>query len=343
MSLFRRWSIAAVSLSLAVAPAERIAAQPRSPNPPARRPNQAAAAVPRAAPAHQAAGRQAHGAAHRPTVLRGIPRQRKPRNPFQLTAEQQAVVDLVLRQWEKKQKGITTFSCSFILREYDGTYQDDKSRTRESEGVLYYAAPDKGSYRVYDKKDVPGERWVCDGKAIYEFQSAEKKLIERPLPEEMRGKAIADSPLPFVFGSSAEKMLQRYWMKVSTPADNRTGIMLEEGQILLEAVPRFRQDAGNFQSVEVVLNERDMLPVAINQFLPGHSRQKESRKTYLFSDQVVNGFIDQVSRYISKPRKPLGWKHIVEEPGQPMPDDDPHPLLLDRGARLPAPNKLKAR
>jgi len=272
----------------------------------------------------------------------GIPQPRKPRDPFQLTAEQRAVLDLVLRTWEAKQRGIKTFSCTFTLREY-GTYTDDKRRPRESKGELYYAAPDKGSYRVFDTKAAPGEHWVCDGKSIYEFKAAEKKLVERRLPDEMRGKAIADSPLPFVFGSSAEKMLQRYWMKVSTLADNHTGIPLEKGQILLEAIPRLRQDAGNFQSVEIVLNERDMSPVAINQFLPGHTPKKESRKTYLFDDLVVNGFIDQVSRFISKPRKPIGWDYLIENPDEPSQEEKLQLPMLDRGARLPATNKVKAR
>jgi TIGR03009 family protein len=343
MSLFRRWWIAVFSLALVVSPVERIAAQQRPDNPPARRPNSPAPAARATGPANQPARQQAPGGVHRPTILRGIPQPRQPRDPFQLTTEQRAELDLVLRAWEEKQKGIKTFSCEFTLWEYGGTLGSGSGPRNENNGRLFYAPPDRGKYEVFDADGNWLDHWVCDGKAIYEFKTLNKQLVEHPLPEEMQGKAIADTPLPFVFGSTPDKMLQRYWLRVTTQANQGDQSFLKNEQLLLEAIPKFKHDAANFQKVEIILNERDMLPYAINQFLPNHTSKNPSRKAYEFRKHVVNGGIDQISRIFSKPRKPFGWKYIVEKPGEPLPDDNLHLSPLDRGAQRPASNKVKTR
>jgi TIGR03009 family protein len=313
--------------------AQRGAAGEQAPaRPPAKKANDAAPDRTAAQGANPRAQRGAAG----PIRFGGIPQPRKPVDPFALTPEQQAVVDLVLRKWEEKQKTIKTFSCDFTVLEYDGTYE----KARESSGRVYYAAPDKGKYEVFDDEGAPGEHWVCDGKSIFEFNKDAKKLIERPLPEEMRGKAIVDSPLPFVFGSSADKMAQRYWMRVTSAAeDPRT---LKKGQFLLEAIPKFQQDAGNFQKVEIIFSERDMLPLALNQFLPAHSDKKQSRKTYLFENQKEGGGINWVKTFFSKPRTPLGWTYVVENPNDAGSDVAP-PQLQMEGALKPGKKKTSAR
>ena len=74
---------------------------------------------------------------------------------------------------------------------------------------------------------------------------------------EMKGKAISDGPLPFVFGAKADQLKRRYWMRDVTPKE-------EVGKhIWLEAFPKFQQDAANFQSATIILNESDCLPFAL--------------------------------------------------------------------------------
>jgi TIGR03009 family protein len=338
MSLVRRrWMAAdflrlALGLALVALPARWLAAQ----QPPARPPAKKAADAAANRPAAQAKPQAQRGTG--PMRFGGIPQPRKPAepaDPFGLRPEQQAVVDLVLQKWEEKQKKIKTFSCEFTLFEYDGTF----NQARVGNGKVYYAAPDKGKYEVFDDKGAPGEHWVCDGKSIYEFNKDAKELIERPLPEEMRGKAIVDSPLPFVFGSSAQKMAQRYWMKVTTAAEDPYHT-LKKGQFLLEAIPKFQRDAGNFQKVEIIFSERDLVPVALNQFMPSHTNKNENRKAYEFHDQKVNGGIDLVKTFFSKPRTPLGWKYVVEGPTDTS--DVAPPQLRLEGAQRPDAKKKSA-
>ena len=93
----------------------------------------------------------------------------------------------------------------------------------QSDGQLTYSKPDKGSFFIKKihrweaedpkntAKDAPGkwveqkseigEHWVCDGKAIYEYVQRAKELRVQPIPKEMRGEAIVNGPLPFLFGA----------------------------------------------------------------------------------------------------------------------------------------------
>ena len=37
------------------------------------------------------------------------------------------------------------------------------------------------------------------------------------MPPELQGKAIVDGPLPFLFGADAQKLKQRYYLRIITP------------------------------------------------------------------------------------------------------------------------------
>ena len=58
-----------------------------------------------------------------------------------------------------------------------------------------------------------GEHWVCDGNSVYEINHQTKQLIETKLPPDMRGKAIAEGPLPFMFGAKKDTIRARYWIR----------------------------------------------------------------------------------------------------------------------------------
>ncbi len=230
-------------------------------------------------------------------------RNRAPKAPFVLTPEEQQELEEVLRAWEARAAKVKTFQADFTLRVYDGVFAEGEEEPppREYEGQLKYVAPDKGWFKVNSK---PMEHWVCDGKAIYQFEYRKKQLIVRPLPEEMRGKAISEGPLPFVFGMEAEKLLARYYMRIVTPPDI-------EGEIWLEAYPRYREDAANFRKVDIILDAQDLLPYAIQL----HEPNGKSRKSYAFRDPLVNDNLQIFKKFFEVPRTPLGWERIVEEAG----------------------------
>lgn len=216
--------------------------------------------------------------------------------PFRLTPQQQAELDRVLHDWEQQSKKIKSLNVRFKLWEYDDVFQRETSKL----GKLTYAAPDKGSYEV--EGDEP-ERWVCDGDAVYEYNYEKKELIERKLPPDLKGHAIAKGPLPFLLGASAKELKRRYFMRIVTPEN-------VDGQIWIEARPRFREDAANFARAELILRDTTLLPYAIQLHLPND----KTRTVHQFYDEKVNDLLAQlIPKIFAKPLTPPGWKRTVEE------------------------------
>ena len=254
-----------------------------------------------------------------------------PKAPFVLTETQQKLLEQILIKWEMQSAKVKTFKCDFWSWEYDPTFGDANRNNQkvESFGYIKYKAPDRGEYAVtkltefnFDKgvhqpRTENLDRWMCDGKAIFEFNAKKKQVIQRKLPPELQGKAISDGPLPFVFGAKADDLKRRYWMRDVTPKDN------VGKAIWLEARPKYQQDAANFERAVVILSEPDFMPVGLQITLPGGDagRRQEAQKggptrqdantAYKFEDAKVNdpfGVFDFLA-----PRTPLGWKHVVEE------------------------------
>jgi TIGR03009 family protein len=190
--------------------------------------------------------------------------------------------------------------CNFRIWEYDSVFGPANQPKKEGKGSIKYVRPDKGEYKV---EGPDGEHWFSNGKAIYEMNHSKKQLIERRLPPELQGKAISDGPLPFIFGVEAEKVKQRYFVRIITPTEAK-------GQVWLEAYPKFRQDAANFQRIEIILTENDLLPFAVQLYLPNG----KNRTVYRFNDISVNNPLDNILGFFNgTPRTPFGYQHIVEE------------------------------
>ncbi len=248
------------------------------------------------------------------------PRVVTPKAPFVLSESQQKLLDQILLKWEKQSDKVKTFRCNFTRWEYDAAFGNPQADFKKSQGQgeIRYRAPDCGAYVITEMKEYDPARkvespktegldhWVCDGKAIFEFNADKKLLIERRLPPELQGKAIADGPLPFIFGAKADQLKRRYWMRDVTPKDD------VGKKIWLEAVPKYQQDAANFQSATVILNESDFMPSALRIFLPGG----KSNSDYSFVDSKMNdplAVFNFIRPRLSPTMMVSGWKHVVED------------------------------
>ena len=241
-----------------------------------------------------------------------------------LSPEEAAALDRLLAAWETRNASVKTWSCGFYKWEYNAWSPADAGGERlafsESTGEIKYATPDKGMFRVKDSKQwngetkryeprvgEAGEHWVCNGTSIYEFRHSERQLRETKLPPEMRGKAISDGPLPFVFGAKSETLKKRYTMRLITPP----GV---NDQIWLEALPRFQSDAANFSKVELILQARDLMPFAMQIYKPGG----QDRDVYQFDPKtnLIDKGLDML-RDFSRPMTPLGYTFILEDSQSP--------------------------
>ncbi len=256
--------------------------------------------------------------------------------PFLLSDVEQKFLDQLLVIWERESDKIQLFKSDFRLYEYDATWNPDGVAQRICLGEVRYSKPDMGFYEikaihvatptvdparqkdpdVKKRFDFPlsqeqGEKWICDGKAIFEFAATKKQVIERRLPDELKGKAISDGPLPFVFGVEAEKLKKRYWLRVITPQG-------EQATTWIEAYPKFRADASNYQRIEIILRNQDLMPQAVQVFLPSNQPDKKVSKVYMFENPQANGVLAQIGNFMGifvKPQLPLGWQWIVDDPG----------------------------
>ena len=241
------------------------------------------------------------------------------RAPFQLTPQEKAHVDQVLAAWEKHTQKIKTFTCNFTRWNYDPAFAHPQYKDQPivvNEGEIRYATPDKGTFRVdrvqhlntttgqyEDVKDEQGEHWVCNGKTIWEHDDKNKQVIERPIPSELQGQAIRKTPLPFLFGSKAEDLKKRYFLRVVTPKE------FAEKEIWLDAFPRGQADAANFQRAILRLDRSTFQPAAMRIYDPAGAY-----KSYGFSKIAVNNKLDLAREYFLPPRPPFGWRRIVETP-----------------------------
>jgi TIGR03009 family protein len=251
---------------------------------------------------------------------------------FDLNALQQAELDAVLTTWQTESAKINTFTCSFDRWEYVMAFgpviNGQAAPLNKDKGELTYSKPDKGSFQIteistYKKLPPPadqpnapergnwipqpkaiGEHWVCDGKSVYEYRNDQMQVIERPIPPQMQGQAIVDGPLPFLFGADADKLKQRYWMKI----DNQNQ---DPKQIWLVAMPKFQEQAANFSQVDLILDRKLELPQAMRVTMPNRDQH-----VYMFDLKTAkqNKMLDRLQQALfQKPSIPFGYKHVLDQ------------------------------
>lgn len=267
-----------------------------------------------------------------------VPQLKRPQASWgELSPQEEAELELVLQAWEKQSSEVKTLQCTFQCWKYDRVFGDGEVPSRIYRGIIGYAAPDKGHYRLTDEAEDPkvnpprfikkdGEYWVCDGNAVYEFNHQEKKVVERRLPANLKGKAISNSPLPFVFGTTAAQMRQRYWMRLITPKE------LIGSEVWLKVEPKYSEDRANYQEATAILAENRMLPKAVSLKLPNGNHVN-----YVFDTPSINSLVKQIMGEFKVPATPRGWKREVEEPpspgGRPPPPGDSQTLRVPVGPR----------
>ncbi|MFO7903653.1 MAG: TIGR03009 domain-containing protein, partial [Pirellulaceae bacterium] len=251
-----------------------------------------------------------------------------------LNPSQQRYLDQLLDYWEHKSSQIERYRCKFRRWEYDPVFGPKEKFKTYSEGIVKYSAPDKGLFRVekmsqYQPAEQEGgepeyvqadqaefEHWICDGEWVYQMDYQRKRLVQTQLPPRMRGKAIGKGPLPFLFNAKADDIKRRFWIHVITPPD-------AQGEYWLEAVPRTREDAGNFKKIHVIISEGDYLPKAMVLFDQStSSRGNPPRTTFEFIEREVNFNIlaeklNLFHREFYEPSVPSGWEKDVRKWNQP--------------------------
>lgn len=285
------------------------------------------------------------------------------RDPYQdkpVSAQEQQYLDQLLNYWEQSTKNVDRLNCEFRRFQYDSNSnfvaqlaQQSNKNIREikataASGVVKYMKPDKGMYYIEQvltltgkltaknepemaaSENVVGEYWICDGEAVHDYDRKAKKVTHYKIPKNMQGVGILESPMPFLFGVEAKKLKERYWMRPLQPPPKEDG-QPNDDLFLIEAYPKFQQDAVNYDHVHIFLDRKEFLPLALIKYNPEHRDVAgeplvDSREYYEFVKREKNASIFQRmkeeifnSEFIPK-KLPAGW---TEETKEYNPEVDP--------------------
>lgn len=189
-----------------------------------------------------------------------VPERVKAGQPFApLSDEDQKRLDQLLAKWETESQNTKLLSCDFNRWHFDLGAAPAGVAATWARGAVKYAAPDKGMFRVDTLKFYKGmeegkptyasdpkqfgEYWVCNGTELLEFDRSKEECTIQELPEQMRGRQILESPLPFVFNLDAKKIQERYWVREVPPPPGK------EGVYLIEAWPKRQEDRSQYRFI----------------------------------------------------------------------------------------------
>ena len=207
----------------------------------------------------------------------------------------------LLEEWEQSSKQIQKLQGQHKRMVQDLTFNVEKQST----GEFYYEAPDRGRIDIVPIKVTEGalsqnknpttkqqfglqadhpEQWVCDGKQIMQIDHGKKECTIVTIPEQSRGHAIMDGPLPFLFGMPAEQAKRRYKIELKrSPSPTQHYLTVE---------PRLQHDAANWKMAHIFLDKKELLPTAVKLIDPAGSLET----IYQFSNVEKN-----------KPRGVFAW------------------------------------
>jgi TIGR03009 family protein len=236
-----------------------------------------------------------------------------------LPAAEQKKLQSVLMAWQNQSQGTNTLACNFERWHFDLLAAPAGIHAHKAEGEIKYAKPDKGLFRVDSvmyykgmKEGKPqfgpiankfGEHWVCNGVELIEYDRGNLQCNIQVLPQNMQGKQIFNSPLPFVFNLDAARIQQRYWIKLEEePAPN---------VIMLSAWPKLQEDRAQYKVVQIALNS-NYEPIMLRMYAPNfHPKLAPQWDQYEFSNVKRNAIGAGIQQFMGNfiPEKPpANWK-----------------------------------
>jgi len=213
-------------------------------------------------------------------------------NPANLQVQQLSPqLEQLLKVWSQRSAQIHKLQGTHHRFVYDSVFSVDKRAT----GAFYYEAPGKGRIdlkpaeiprgavsKKVDKTGKPykvqadrAERWICDGKDIWQVNEATRQIERFPIPPENQGQNIMDGPMPFLFGMPPAKAKRRYFLKLINEDQNRA---------VLQVNPRLQVDAANWKEAKVILDKTLYLPTAVQLTDPAGNLVT----TYTFGEFKIN-------------------------------------------------------
>lgn len=246
--------------------------------------------------------------------------------PFpQLTIQEAADLDRFLDQWEKKSSQIKYFETEFQCWERGKELLDNADTSTSTYGVIRYIAPNKGVFEVMglyvDGKKNPltkagRVKYLSNGQQIYDYDYDKEVVQIYNIPADQQATLAGGGPMPFVFGAKAAELKKRYYLHIITKKERA-----DLGELWLEAYPKMQEDAAEFQRVQLIFDEKRMIPKGFVKF-DVNEKGFTSYKFILQSMQISakeNNIKSLFGQFFQPDDIPPNWtKKLIDDPADPQ-------------------------
>lgn len=239
--------------------------------------------------------------------------------PFELSAEEAANLNSFLEKWENFSKDVKRVSCEVHVREFDGGvfHQNSKTPIAHTWGIFRFIAPNKLFYHVRGEfvylgngpNGEPKAEWkpssnetkiVYDGKSFTQYDYKKKVATVFPIPEEEQNQDLSlDGPFPLFFIANAERLKEKFYLKIVTPAD------AVGRDVWIEAYPRYAEDAQEYQKLILLMRLSDLQPYFLRKMNPNG----KSHSDLEFQNVAINKGLWGIEATVD-----LTWTKKVEAP-----------------------------
>ena len=240
-------------------------------------------------------------------------------------------INQLLDLMEATSAKISRCTCDFTRWDYDASIvsQRDPGNNRLFahrivKGQISYAAPDKcrfesieswlfqnrkaeDPYVVQNEAD-DRERWIFDGDKTFEFDFGSKRIYEHTIPTESPKKRESNWIAPFLFGTTRQKVLDQYWLRIATPAS-------VDGEIWLIAVPKLKSESQFISKIEIILAQETLFPKHFQLYAPGYNATTTAQScVYEFGNPKTNDQTGENADFTKRfdcPQLPVGWELVA--------------------------------
>lgn len=151
-----------------------------------------------------------------------------------------------LAAWEKTMAGITNFRVVLGLKRTDAVFRQEKTYS----GVVLCMKPNLAVLRLNydgDKTGADYEAYICDGKAVYEYNGLQKTITRWKLPDPQTSPNATDNlMLDFLAGLKAKDAQDRF--DITLYKEDPQGYY-----IYLDIKPKLAKDKAEFQQLRMAL------------------------------------------------------------------------------------------
>ncbi|MDX1968137.1 MAG: hypothetical protein SFV23_13260 [Planctomycetaceae bacterium] len=245
-------------------------------------------------------------------------------------------LEQILKDWERESAKIKVLQGEHKRSEFNKVFGVEK----QSKGMFYFEAPDKGRIDMQGIEVKPGAKssmvdpvtmepyelacgadqgWICTGNEVLVLTPSEKQFEAFPIPPNMQGANIIQSPLPFLFGMKADDAKRRFQLTLRGQ---------NEKAYVIGAVPRLQMDAQNYSHAMISLDKVTFIPRGVQLIDPAGTLMTKYTFENIQVNPARNSVLSALGGWFGRDTDPFhpelrGWKKILPPAIEPASNQVP--------------------